>query len=120
MPGSWVSFNAPAGGSADTMRLLTDGSVLVHNADGRAGPGLGGADWYRLTPDAAGDYASGTWSPALRMATERQFFATAVLNDGRVFAVGGEYATGLKQDQCAAGEIFDPRTNVWTPMNKPS
>src|SRR5262249_3629459 len=103
MAGSWSTFTAPPGVSADPMLLLTDGSVLVHNADGTSGAGTGGNDWYRLTPDASGKYRSGTWSAALRMTTERQFFATGVLNDGRVFAVGGEYATGFGQDKCALG-----------------
>lgn len=120
MPGTWRYFTAPSHVSADTMLLLTDGSVLVHNADGTSGVGTGGNDWYRLTPDDTGSYRNGSWSRALRMATERQFFATGVLADGRVFAVGGEYATGFKQDDCALGEIFDPRTNRWSPMHKPS
>jgi hypothetical protein len=102
------------------MLLLTDGSVLVHNADGSSGAGSGGNDWYRLSPNDAGSYRNGSWSGALRMTTERQFFATGVLADGRVFAVGGEYATGFKEDDCALGEIFDPRTNAWSPMHKPS
>jgi Galactose oxidase, central domain len=120
MAGSWQTFTAPSGISADSMLLLTDGSVLVHNADGSAGQGLGGKDWYRLTPDDSGDYRNGTWSGALNMTTERQFFASGVLADGRVFAVGGEYATGFAQDACALGEIFDPTTNTWSAMNKPS
>ncbi|MDT4972806.1 MAG: hypothetical protein QOG22_2949 [Pseudonocardiales bacterium] len=120
MAGTWQTFTAPSSVSADTMLLLTDGSVLVHNADGTSGKGTGGNDWYRLTPDDSGSYRNGKWSGALRMTTERQFFATGVLTDGRVFAVGGEYATGFAQDGCALGEIFDPTTNAWSAMNKPS
>jgi hypothetical protein len=50
------------------MFLLTDGSVLVHHANGKA--------WYRLSPDAQGDYETGTWSAAINMANTRQFFAS--------------------------------------------
>jgi hypothetical protein len=109
----WQYFDAPNDAQADTMLLLTDGSVLVHDANGRR-------DWYRLTPDEAGRYRTGRWSGALRMATGRLYFATGVLADGRVYAVGGENATGFEDDTCALGEIFDPHTNKWGPMNKPS
>ena len=120
MPGTWHTFNAPANVSADTMLLMTDGSVLVHNANGSSGSGTGGKDWYRLTPDGSGSYRNGAWSGALPMARERQFFASGVLPDGRVYAVGGEYATGFAQDRCALGEVFDPRANLWSPMYKPT
>lgn len=33
MAGTWSSFNAPSGVNADTTILLTDGSVLVHDAE---------------------------------------------------------------------------------------
>src|SRR5438552_3864031 len=111
MAGKWSTFSAPSGVSADTMILLTDGSVLVHNADFPGKPGNGGKDWYRLTPDAHGAYDTGTWSSALNMATGRQFFASGVLKDGRVFVVGGEYSNLFGQDLCTLGEIFDPATN---------
>jgi hypothetical protein len=107
----WDSMNnLPGGFSPDTMLLLTDGSLLVHNANGM--------QWYRLTPDSHGSYLNGTWSGALNMANTRQFFASGVLNDGRVFAVGGEYSDAGRFTPL--GEIFDPQTNTWGPMNKPS
>src|SRR5207248_141668 len=111
MANKWTPFtNLPAGLSPDTMILLTDGSVLVHNAYGK--------DWYRLTPDNKGGYDSGSWSGALSMANTRQFFASGVLQDGRVFAIGGEYsdAGGFTP----LGEIFDPVTNAWSALNKPA
>jgi hypothetical protein len=81
----WTAFsNLPSGLSPDTMFLLTDGTVLVHNANAK--------DWYRLTPDAQGNYETGTWSKAINMANTRQFFASGILRDGRVFAIGGEYS----------------------------
>jgi hypothetical protein len=66
------------------MFLLTDGTVLVHNANAK--------DWYRLTPDAQGNYETGNWSKAINRANTRQFFASGILRDGRVFAIGGEYS----------------------------
>jgi hypothetical protein len=120
MVGTWTTLNAPPGVSADTMLLLTDGSVLVHNATGPAGPGTGGKDWRRLTPDAKGRYVNGTWSAAFNMSTARQFFASGVLNDGRVFVVGGEFSDAFAQDECYTAEIFEPLTGQWAPLPKPS
>jgi hypothetical protein len=126
MTGTWNTFNAPSGVRADTMLLLTDGAVLVHDANR---PSLsntfGGANWYRLTPDNHGDYRNGTWSSALPMGGQRQFFASGVLKDGRVFVVGGEYSdingdTDTSTDNDARGEIFDPISNTWSAMTKPT
>src|SRR5664280_2565298 len=126
MAGSWQTFNAPSGVSADTAILLTDGTVLVHDANRPSlGQAFGGRNWYRLTPDGHGDYRNGTWSAALQMATARQFFASGVLRDGRVFVVGGEFsdvngASDTTQDIATSGEIFDPVSNAWTAITKPS
>ncbi len=114
MANNWTSFGnlptLPAGFSPDTMILLTDGSVLVHNAYGK--------EWFRLAPDARGIYQSGTWSGPFSMTNTRQFFASGVLRDGRVFALGGEYSDA--GNQTPLGEIFDPLTNTWSAMNKPA
>lgn len=43
------------------MLLLTDGTVLVHDANRPSlGKTFGGANWYRLSPDGHGDYRGGT------------------------------------------------------------
>lgn len=106
---SWNTVNLPLSAfRAETMILLTDGSVLVHSVEGK--------DWLRLTPDDAGDYASGTWSSPVAMAKARLYFASGVLKDGRVYAVGGEVSD---PEDSPLGEIFDPLTNVWSPINKP-
>lgn len=54
MSGSWSLFQPPSSlgeFECDTMLLLTDGSVLIHNAY----QGLT-ANWSRLTPDDKGNY----------------------------------------------------------------
>jgi hypothetical protein len=123
MPGSWTTFSVPDTSSgtfhADIMLLLTDGSVLVHN--GYTNALANASQWLRLTPDQHGRYAAGTWSAELNMQYARQWFASGVLRDGRVFCIGGEYST----DPAAAtdawsGDIFDPETNTWAPISKPS
>ena len=51
----------------------------------------------------------------------RQWFASGVLRDGRVFAIGGEYSTDPASTSDAwSGETFDPQTNTWTPISKPA
>ncbi|HUB46942.1 MAG TPA: choice-of-anchor D domain-containing protein [Acetobacteraceae bacterium] len=112
---SWKTLTGVPSFTPDTMLLMTDGTVLVHDT--------GGQNWYRLKPDASGHYdtASATWSGPFPMANSRQFFASGVLADGRVYVVGGEYFNGSSTpNDSPLGEIFDPRTNLWGPLTKPA
>ena len=110
MTGTWNTFNAPSGLNADTMLLLTDGTVLVHDANRPSlSRNLGGANWYRLTPDDSGDYRNGKWSGALPMAGQRQFFASGVLKDGRVYVVGGEFSDILGNTDTSPGQRHSRR-----------
>jgi hypothetical protein len=124
MGGSWSSFSPPstAGSfSPETMLLLTDGSVLIHSAAGGSSNYSGSNQWIRLTPDSNGNYSTGTWSALLTMSNTRQFFSSAVLPDGRVYVIGGEYTNADSSGQDGSlGEIFDPQTNLWSPMSKPA
>lgn len=101
--------------------LLTDGSVMMQsNADAGV--------FYRLRPDLNGNYASGTWtrtaSPPLGYAPYAG--AHAVLADGRVLFVGGEY----NQNQYAIpfaptaltnmSAVYDPVANTWTMIAPPA
>src|SRR5215475_13398043 len=110
----------------DVMLLLSDGSVLVHQRmDEHHNPPTG-MEWFRLAPDTHGDYAAGTWSGPFNMNAAREYFASGVLRDGRVFVLGGEYSTASPPDSSGntqdtpTGEIFDPNTNTWSWMDKPS
>ena len=120
MTGTWTSFSVPDSSTgqftADVMILLTDGSVLVHNGYTSA---LASANqWLRLTPDHHGRYETGSWSSQLDMKYARQWFASGVLRDGRVFCMGGEDSTA--GSDTPTGEIFDPLTNQWSDISKPS
>ena len=127
MAGTWNTFNAPSGVNADTMLLLTDGTVLVHDANR---PSLsrhfGGANWYRLTPDSHGDYRNGTWSarsadgdsaPVLR---QRRAQGRPRLSSSAASSPTSSATTDKTQDNDTRGEIFDPVSNTWSAMTKPS
>ena len=119
MSGTWATVSAlptvtSGPFSSDAMILLTDGSVLVHNA--------GGQEWLRLTPDSSGKYETGSWSSEIDMINTREYFASGVLSDGRVYAIGGEDSDA--GSDTPLGEIFDPQANggvgAWSAIDKPT
>ncbi|MHB8216980.1 MAG: Kelch repeat-containing protein [Candidatus Sulfotelmatobacter sp.] len=93
--------------------LLTGGSVMFQ--------GQNFFDWYKLTPDQSGSYLKGTWSQiaSLPPGYAPEFFASAVLADGRLVIVGGEYNSGtfLLTNQAA---IYDPVADSWTSLAPPA
>lgn len=107
---SWSTITPPAGVNIGTMVLMTDGSVL--------GKQNGSPNWYRYFPDSAtGLYGTSgaKWSSTVyAMSTERRWFASGVLPDGRFFVFGSESPT------LNNGEILDlsapnPQWQVFTP-----
>ncbi len=92
--------------------LLTDGTVAFQ--------GNGLSDWWKLTPDINGSYANGTWSQlaSLPKGYVPDAFASAVLADGRLIVVGGEYNSGAFA-LTSMGAIYDPATNAWTKVAHP-
>jgi hypothetical protein len=109
--GTWQTLNATGSGpqGGEEMMLLSDGTAMIQGV----APGSGvTAAWYRLSPDSFGNYADGTWTPMAPMNVGRFDFPTAMLPDGRVLAVGGEYST-LGGDTNSA-EIYDPVADTWT------
>src|ERR1700733_13134069 len=100
--------SVPSGAfSAETMLLLANGNLLGHNAYGQ--------EWLLYQPDPNKGYAGGSWGAVSQMSVPRGFFASGVLNDGRVFFVGGEVSAGTSGD-ISSGDIYDPATNAWTAM----
>ncbi len=92
--------------------LLTDGTVLAQ--------GGSESDWWKLTPDITGSYQNGTWSQmaSLPSGYVPDAFSSAVLADGRLVIVGGEYNFGnFELTNLAA--IYDPAKNTWTPLAAP-
>lgn len=97
--------------------LLTDGSVIVQDA--------GCPDWWRLTPDRSGSYANGTWSQiaSLPPGYAPLYHSSAVLPDGRVIIMGGEYnfyeGSYFVPIWTAQGAIYDPLADTWTSVAPP-
>jgi hypothetical protein len=115
----WTSVaGAP---NASTCLLLTDGSVICQE-------GEEANTWRRLTPDQNGHYDTGSWTSAgnLPAGYGPLYYASAVLADGRVLMIGGEYNTGTpncpSNPGCEVnlGAIYDPATNLWTAVTAPT
>jgi len=112
--GTWTRLtNLPPGNVSMTF-LLTDGTVLAHNPNTR--------NWYKLTPNSSGSYQNGTWTTVAQTPTGYQplYYSSAVLADGRVVVIGGEYngsGTGVWTN---LGAIYDPVANAWASISAPS
>src|SRR5579863_8720025 len=114
-PNECNGFGAfPGGGNP---LLLTDGSVIIQDA--------GCPDWVRLTPDSSGSYANGTWTQiaSLPAGYSPLYHSSAVLPDGRVIIMGGEYnyyqGDYFVPIWTAEGAIYDPLANAWTSVAPP-
>jgi hypothetical protein len=114
--------NAFPSGFADTCVLLTDGTVMCHEYNANR--------WHRLKPDINGSYQNGSWDvPGFTIADmpngndpsfgcvncpyQPLYFASAVLPDGRVVVIGGEY-NDLVPVWTDIGFMYDPVTNSWS------
>ena len=133
--GTWTSLsNRPPFGAQGSF-LLTDGRVLVQDAQ------LFDVAWWTLTPDSFGSYINGTWNqvasppncpngyPGASADTVYSplYYASAVLPDGRFIVIGGEYNynyhyvpnTGFEV-WTNQGAIYDPVANSWACVAPPS
>jgi len=117
--GTWqVAVNSFPPGGAATPLLLTDGTVIV--------AGGNSPSWYKLTPDINGSYVNGTWTPIASLPViggtqyAPLYHASAVLPDGRVIIMGGEYNGSSTEVWTNLGAIYDPVANTWTAVSAPS
>ncbi len=109
--GTWTALtNHAPNGNMGVMLLLTDGTVICHNEAG----GTDGTGWDKLTPNSNGSYINGTWTTVASMHTDRLFFSSQVMTNGKVFVAGGEYSGGVEFPTNIAGEVYDPLANTWT------
>ncbi len=113
--GTWTTVATTPNIAAGFSILLTDGSVMVQDLTN------GGGDWWKLAPDRAGSYITGTWTQLASMPDDYAplYFASAVLPDGRVAFIGGEYQAFVPAWQ-TQGAIYDPTTNSWTALAGPA
>jgi hypothetical protein len=109
---SWQPLTNQPGFRASTALLLTDGTVMVQD--------YGQSDWWRLTPDASGSYVNGSWSQlaTLPAGYSPLDYSSAVLADGRVIVIGGEY-NSFRIAYSNTGAIYDPVANSWTYLSPP-
>ena len=115
MAQKWTPLkHRPPNISAYNPTLLTDGTVLVQNANANG--------WYKLTPDINGSYLNGTWSTLAQAPTGfgPLYYASQVMTDGRVFMMGGEYNMGSGTVWSNKGAIYDPAKNTWTSLTAPA
>jgi len=110
---TWTPVTQAVSFTPGTALLLTDGRVLVQVPNT--------SDWWTLTPDLTGSYINGTWTQVASLPPDYgpQYFASAVLADGRVVVMGGEYNFG-KGIFTTLGAIYTPTTNKWKPLSAPS
>lgn len=109
--GTWTAapFSTANNGPAFGLWLLTDGSVLSHGGDLH--------QWVRLTPDAQGNYANGTWTQLADSNYGRGAAQEHILRDGRFYEAGGEYIyfwpAGSSSNDHNSVELYNPLTNTW-------
>jgi hypothetical protein len=123
-PQTWrpMTTPIPAGFSPAVPALMQDGTVVVQD--------YGTDHWWKLTPDAFGQYDDGTWTQLADSATDGRsegysplFDAEAVLPDGRLIVEGGEYlneGNGPASVWTTEGAIYDPMADKWTAVAPPS
>ena len=118
-PGTWTATNMFPSNSLvqpSNPLLLTDGSIILHDAQGVAP-----SDWYKLTPDINGSYLTGTLTQiaSLPSAYSPLYFSSEILSDGRLLIEGGEYNFN-NSVWTTMGAIYDPVANTWTMRTPPA
>jgi len=117
--GSWqaVATNTGVTSGLSNPLLLTDGTVIFNDS--------GTQYWWKLTPDATGNYSTGTWTQIASLPViggvqyAPLYFASAVLPDGRVIIMGGEYQNFVPT-WTNLGAIYDPIANTWAAVTAPA
>ncbi len=107
--GNWteLSYTSHGGG---TMLLLPNGTIMTQGINGVT------SSWDQLTSDAIGSYLDGNWSSLASMSIPRLYDGSVVLPNGEVMVYGGEYTNSGPADRVNSGEIYNPATNAWSPI----
>ncbi|MFZ3265305.1 MAG: hypothetical protein WA172_14970 [Terriglobales bacterium] len=104
-------------GGASNPILLTDGSVIIQNAN----PYFADGEIFKLTPDINGSYINGTWTQLATMPYVEAAASQAVLANGEVIIEGGEFS-GYEEyfTLTNQGAIYDPVADIWTSVPPPT
>ena len=112
--GTWTALRDTAPGlNNGVMLLLTNGNIITTITDDPLAvwDDSCGPAWNKLVPDSTGSYVNGTWQPMAPMHNSRIYFSTWVLQNGKVYAAGGEFGTGGDK-----AELYDPAADTWSPI----
>ena len=111
--GTWQPLTHQPPANLGECFLLTDGTVLAQQ--------VSSYHWFKLTPDINGSYVNGTWSQVADMRSDYGplYYASAVLMDGRVVVIGGEYNFNTAA-WTNLGAVYDPVANSWTNLAAPA
>jgi hypothetical protein len=112
--GTWTEVVGYPGSGPETSLVMMNGTVIVHEACS--------AQWYRLSPDANGNYTDGTWSKigALPSGYTPLYTASQVLPNGNVIQQGGEYNTGCQDDHTNKGALYNAKKDKWSSVTAPN
>jgi hypothetical protein len=115
---TWTTTTNTPPAALGTALLLTNGTVM---AQGMQASGYATGVWYSLTPNSTGSYINGTWAKLTTMPSGYSplYYASAVLADGRVVAIGGEYNNNAEAET-NLGAIYNPPTNAWKSITPPT
>lgn len=106
--GGWSQGATLATGRAQhTATLLRTGKVLVAGGVDAKGVATASAELF--------DPAAGRWTAASPMSVARTEHTATLLTDGTVLVVGGFHEKDPLGETLSSAEIYDPRTDRWTP-----
>lgn len=113
--GQWQLLSAnPLPFYPQAAMVLTDGSVMLQEVTSD--------QWWRLRPDASGNYLNGTYekTPLAPNGYAPTYPCRAILPDGRMLVEGGEYmGTNPVPVETNQGAVYDPVADSWTSVTPP-
>lgn len=113
--GTWSEVTAyPGPNGPETSLLLMNGTMITHD--------VCSGQWYRLTPDSKGNYATGTWSKIAAMPSGYTplYYASQVLPNGNVIMNGGEYNTSCGAQWTNKGAWYSAKADKWVSVSPPN
>ena len=112
--GTWQQTNNSINVGLGLPLLLTDGTVIIQDGDA--------TDWWKLTPDSSGSYVNGTWSQIASTPSNYGplYFGSAVLANGKVVVIGGEYNESNNGVWTNLAATYDPVADAWSPLAAPN